>query len=206
MKNYSFAILLVILLSSCAAIKDNVPVTEPIDGAMAKVRIAIPSSGNGRNVIAYPDSVCAGRRVPGSGRVLSNFVISFEKTLNDKKIGMPETVLSRNGDFIKSEIYVRAGRPFTLETFRVPTQTGSISTVTTTGRLASIPVMTTWLIADGCNNKVTFTPEENGEYEIIFGEDRMTCAASVNQMVQKNLEVSLFPLQVSQATECAKKR
>jgi hypothetical protein len=188
-------ILSVLFISGCAAIRNNVVVTEPTDGARARVRVAIPAGGLGRNVLVYPNSTCVGNNVPGKGRVLSNFTLSFEKTLNDKKIGMAKTGISENGEFIKSEIYVQAGAPMTLTTFRV--QQESIDIV---GKMTYRT-----FYHDGCGKAITFTPDENADYEVVFGEDKISCAASVNKIVEDQGVSSLTPVQFSQPINCPRK-
>lgn len=187
----------VLLISGCAAIKDNVTPSEPKDGARARIRVAIPSNGNGRNVHAYPNSTCAGRNVPGKGRILSNITLSFEKTLNDQKNGIAQTDLSESGNFTKSEIYVQADVPITLTTFKVQSETGYVTMTPT------MIITNKTFYRNGCSNGITFIPEENSDYEVIFGKDKISCIASVNKIIENQITPSLVPIQFSKATNCS---
>jgi hypothetical protein len=108
---------------------------------------------------------------------------------------MAKTSLSEDNNFIKSEIYVQAGVPITLATFKV--QSGSIVVL----RGYSI----TTLYGDQCSNIITFTPNENSDYEVILGESKVSCAASVNKIAESQGASSLTPIQFSQSATCTNK-
>ena len=192
----------VLLVTGCSAIKHNVALSEPTDGAKARVRIAMPKYGNGRNVVAYPNSACAGNNVPGKGRVLSNYVIGFEETLNNKKIGMAKTAISMNESFIKSEVYVPAGGPLTLRTFKVRSE--SVSAPTSIAG-TSLSYVTTTRHGDGCGSVFTFVADEGGDYEVVVGGDMVSCSVSVSKIIENGIESYLEPVQFVQSATCLKK-
>ena len=191
----------VFFVSGCSAIKNNVALSEPEDGPRSRVRVAMPKYGNGRNALVYPDSACVAKRITGRGRVLSNYTVSFEETLNNKKIGMAKTSISESDNYIKSEVYVRAGVPVIFQTFKVPSE--SISGVTSVPG-TSISYISSTIYNDGCSNSITFVTEENVDYEVVFGPDFVSCSATVNKIVEDGPGVTLIPVQFGRPDVCVK--
>jgi uncharacterized protein YceK len=93
-KKILFLIAATFLLSGCNTLKQNVVVSEPTDGERARVRVVIQDIDY-RGVRAYPNSTCVNDKLPGNGMVANvQMILGFEKNLNNKKIGMPETAHS----------------------------------------------------------------------------------------------------------------
>lgn len=180
------------LISGCA-VKGNVAVIEPTEGARARIRVAALDEGpirSYRGVRAYPGSQCTGRDVPGSGNAV-NPTMGFAKTLNDQRRGMPSTANSQDSDLRKAEFYARADQPIALAYFRAPSQSVSVSA----------GVQTTTTSRDACSLGVQFTPEANADYEIVFDAAR-SCRLLAYQLIQAEGQVVPKPIDIQVAPAC----
>lgn len=181
-------------LCACSAIKYNVAPVEPTDGDRARIRLAIPAEGNGRNVLASPNSKCADVTLPGSGRILSNLT-GFEKTLNHKKIGMPESGLYKPADYVNSEIFVRAGQPITVWTFKVPSSAHSESVMN------GVKYVRSEVFKDDCKRHVTFIPAAYTDYEMLVGQNGM-CSISLVSIARNGAPISPEPIPFQETAFC----
>ena len=133
------------LLSGCNTLKQNVVVSEPTEGERARVRVVIQDIDY-RGVRAYPNSACVNDTLQGNGIVANvQMVLGFEKNLNNKKIGIPETAHSVDINFVSSEIYVAANEPITFRFHKPNTK-------------IEAGIYSTWR-NDGCYMKKTLIPE-----------------------------------------------
>lgn len=190
-KNILFLLAVASLLSGCNTLKQNVVVTEPTAGERARVRVVIQDIDY-RGVRAYPNSTCVNDKLPGNGMVANvQMAIGFEKNLNNKKIGMPETAHSVDKNFVTSEIYVAANEPIT---FRF----GKPNTEIEAG------IYSTWL-KDGCNVKKTLIPEPDTDYELVF-TDVPQCMATAHKIVKTNGSMTMVPVEYKDTTDCGRKR
>jgi hypothetical protein len=179
-----------VLITGCSAIKHNVVVTEPADGDRARIRVVIPNIDY-RGVRAYPNSACVNGDLPGAGMVASvQMSLGFEKNLNEKKIGMPTTTYSKNNNYMTAEIYAAANQPITFSINK------PALTVPEGGGYVRIYPKT------ACSNAVSFTPEANGDYELVFS-DELNCPATVQKLTvgQQHFEVTPVESQVAKRCE-----
>lgn len=180
------------LIGGCA-VKGNVTVTEPTEGARARIRVAALDDGpvrSYRGVRAFPGSQCADRNLPGNGNVV-NPTMGFEKTLNDQRRGMPSTANSQDSDLRKAEFYATADQPIAITYLRAPSQSVSV----TAG------VQTTTTYRDSCSRGVQFTPEANSDYEIVFDAAR-SCGVLAYQLIQTEGLVVAKPIDIQAARAC----
>ncbi len=188
--------LIAITLISGCAVKGNVTVVEPTEGARARIRVAALDDapmGSYRGVRAYPGSQCAAQSVPGNGNVV-NPTMGFEKTLNDQRRGMPATVHSHDNDLRKAEFYATANQPIAITYVRVPSQSVNVAG----------GMQTTTTYRDGCSHGVQFTPEANADYEIVFDAAR-SCKVLAHQLIQTEGRVVARPIDMQAAQACSKK-
>ena len=191
--SYIASCLVAITLVSGCAVKGNVTVIEPTEGARARIRVAAldeGSMGSYRGVRAFPGSQCSSRDVPGSGNVV-NPSMGFENTLNDQRRGMPSTANSQDGGLRKAEFYATADQPIALTYFRAPSQTVNVSA----------GVQTTTISRDACPLGVQFTPEANADYEIVFDVAR-SCRVLAYQLIQAEGQVVPKPIDIQVAPAC----
>jgi hypothetical protein len=190
-KKILFLIAATFLLSGCNTLKQNVVVSEPTNGERARVRVVIQDIDY-RGVRAYPNSTCVNDKLPGNGMVANvQMILGFEKNLNNKKIGMPETAHSVDKNFVSSEIYVAANEPITFR-FHKP------NTVLKGGAYDIV-------LKDGCYMKKTLIPEPNGDYELIF-TDVPQCLALAHKIVKTNELTTMVPVEYKDTTDCGRKR
>jgi hypothetical protein len=190
-KNILFLMVLGFFLSGCTTIKQNVVVNEPVDGERARVRVVIPDIDY-RGVRAYPNSACVNDKLPGNGMVANvQMFLGFEKNLNNKKIGMPETAHSVDKNFVNSEIYVAANEPITFR-FHKP------NTVLKSGVYVTV-------LDDGCYVKKTLVPALNGDYELVFS-DPPQCLATAQKIVKTSESMMMVPVEYKDTTDCGRKR
>ncbi len=183
------------LISGCA-VKGNVTVIEPSEGARARIRVAALDDGPTgpyRGVRAFPGSQCADRSVPGNGNVV-NPTMGFEKTLNDQRRGMPSTAHSQDNDLRKAEFYATADQPIAITYARMPSQSVNV--------VGGMQTTTTY--RDGCSRGVQFTPEANADYEIVFDAAR-SCKVLAYQLIQTEGRVVAKPIDMQVAQACSKK-
>ena len=190
-KNISFLIAACFLLSGCNTLKQNVVVSEPTEGERARVRVVIQDIDY-RGVRAYPNSACVNDTLQGNGIVANvQMVLGFEKNLNNKKIGIPETAHSVDINFVSSEIYVAANEPIT---FRFHKPNAKIEA----------GIYSTWR-NDGCYMKKTLIPEPDGDYELIF-TDMPRCLATAHKIVRTNESTTMVPVEYKDTTDCGRKK
>ena len=190
-KNISFLIAACFLLSGCNTLKQNVVVSEPTEGERARVRVVIQDIDY-RGVRAYPNSACVNDTLQGNGIVANvQMVLGFEKNLNNKKIGIPETAHSIDMNFVSSEIYVAANEPIT---FRFHKPNAKIEA----------GIYSTWR-NDGCYMKKTLIPEPDGDYELIF-TDMPRCLATAHKIVRTNESTTMVPVEYKDTTDCGRKK
>lgn len=190
-KNISFLIAACFLLSGCNTLKQNVVVSEPTEGERARVRVVIQDIDY-RGVRAYPNSACVNDKLQGNGMVANvQMVLGFEKNLNNKKIGIPETAHSVDINFVSSEIYVAANEPITFRFHKPNTK-------------IEAGIYSTWR-NDGCYMKKTLIPEPDGDYELIF-TDMPRCLATAHKIVRTNESTTMVPVEYKDTTDCGRKK
>ena len=151
-----FVLLFALFLSGCSTLKKNVPFDGPKEGARARIRVVISSFFNDyASVRAYPNAECIpqGALTPGEG-VVVNSQFGFEANLNGQKIGMPETLVSSDDRFNKSEIYVRANQPIVFN-YGGPTL-----------NLVRTSLYNVYYAR--CGTSIMFVPQDGVDYEIEF--------------------------------------
>jgi hypothetical protein len=179
------------IMTGCSAIKHNVVVAEPIDGSRARIRVVIPNVEY-RGVRAYPNSACANPNLPGAGMVTSvQMSLGFEKNLNEKKIGIPATPYSNNNNYMTSEIYAAANQPITFSINKPPL------TIPEGGGYVRIYPKT------ACGNAVSFIPEANGDYELVFS-DELNCPATASKLSIQNERFEVTPVALQEAKRCGR--
>jgi hypothetical protein len=179
-------------LSGCTALKQNVVVTEPTDGPRARIRVVIPNVDY-HGVRAFPDSACVNRSLPNSGMVTSvQMVLGFEKNLNGKKIGVPETLYSADTRYMNAEIYAKANEPITFNISKPPVTEG------VGGGYVRVYYDT------ACNQAVSFTPISNGDYELVFSSEK-NCPAVARQLIKTEAQYQERIILLEPATACSKK-
>jgi hypothetical protein len=200
---YPYVLPMMVALSGCGALKNNVAFEQPLEGARARVRVVIPTELNQyRGVRAFPNKDCVPdlrhERPPGNGNVVaSNY--GFEANLNGQKIGMPETPLSAKKDTKQAEIFVTAGQPVVFR-YMLP---GVGGTVVRNG--VSAP-------ATGCPMSVSFIPEAGADYELEFHELDLSvslqgsCAANLYRIGASAPGKEAAPIQVKQVDNCKRNR
>lgn len=190
-KKVLFSIAAGLLLSGCNTLKQNVVVSEPTGGERARVRVVIQDIDY-RGVRAYPNSTCVNDKLPGNGMVANvQMVLGFEKNLNHKKIGMPQTAHSVDKNFVSSEIYVAAHEPITFRFHKPNTK-------------IEAGIYSTWR-NDGCYMKKTLIPEPDADYELIF-TDVPQCLATAQKIVKTNESMTMVPVEYKDTTDCGRKR
>ena len=155
------AVLAASLISGCAALKGNVTVSEPDEGPKSRIRVVFfESDANYIGVRAYPNSDCWSRDVAGRGMVVNmQTVLGFEKSLNGRSLGMPETVFSRSSRIRWAEFYAAANRPITFSYYENNDKTLS------TGR--GLP-SAAGMVFSSCSDAVYFSPAPDTDYELVF--------------------------------------
>lgn len=180
------------VLCGCTALKQNVVVTEPTDGARARIRVVIPNVDY-HGVRAFPDSACVNRSLPNSGMVTSvQMVLGFEKNLNGKKIGVPETLYSADTRYMSAEIYAKANEPITFSISKPPETEG------VGGQYVRV------YYATACNQAVSFIPNANSDYELVFSGAK-NCPAMARQLIKTEAQYQEKIIPLEPATACAKK-
>lgn len=174
-------------LGGCSALRHNVVVQEPDSGARARVRVSVPDVSY-RGVRAYPNSTCVSKNVPGNGMVTSvQMVLGFEKNLNGKQLGIPESPSVPMGHMVSAEVYARAGKPIAFSFLKPSSQSGTGSYVR--------------VLADGCALGMSFIPEADKDYVLVFGEaDR--CDVIATELMTKGGRVIESPVAFQQADTC----
>lgn len=180
--------------TGCAALKNNVAFSEPLSGEKARIRVVIPDESPllpYRGVRAYPNSTCRSTQVPGNG-VVVNSRLGFEKTLNDKRIGIPGTPVAAADDNLSAEIHIAANQPVTFWHMRA--RTGG----TTYNGFSNYD--------DGksCSNILSFIPEANADYELAFGQGSGLCPVSLKKLAQERILIAPINIQTTPAADCKK--
>lgn len=186
------SIVIVLTLSGCSALRENVVVSEPDSGARARIRVVIPlSSAAYRGVRAYPGSRCVSHRLPGNGMVVNmQMILGFEKNLNGRKLGIPETDLSQDKDYVSAEIYAAAEQPI------------SFSYLKPASEIVNGPYST--IYPDGCGLSVSFVPAAGADYELDF-EAAAQCVAHAVELRQEGISPQARPIALQVAPACTKR-
>jgi len=181
------------IIAGCSALKHNVVVAEPTEGDRARIRVVIPNIDY-RGVRAYPNSACVNWDLPGAGMVTSvQMSLGFEKNLNEKKIGIPTTTYSGNNNYMTAEIYAAANQPITFSINKPP-----LTEPAGGGYVRFYP-------KTACSNAVSFTPEANGDYELVFS-DELNCPTTVHKLSVRQQHFEVTPVESQVATRCERKK
>lgn len=144
-----------------------------------------------RGVRAYPNSRCVSNRLPGNGMVANvQMILGFEKNLNGRKLGIPETELSQDTRYVSAEMYAAAGQPISFRYLKTATE------------IVNGPYRT--IYPDGCTLMASFVPTAGADYEVDFGTASQ-CQAQALELRQANDRVEKKPIALLVAPACTKR-